>query len=74
MASTITYEKYTFTIDEMHAVVKKQHDDSERVWRLGAAAFDDMSMDEILDFDMGRTLAIMDYYNLVFLPDQAKRK
>jgi hypothetical protein len=65
---SITYEKYTFTEKEMHAVVQKQREESERVARLGEAAFDQMDIDEFLGFDLGKTLAIMDYYNLVYLP------
>jgi len=65
---SITYETYTFTEEEMHAVVQKQREESERVARLGEAAFDHMDIDEFLGFDLGRTLAIMDYYNFVYLP------
>jgi hypothetical protein len=65
---SITYETYTFTEEEMYAVVQKQREESERVARLGAAAFDHMDIDDFLSFDLGRTLAIMDYYNLVYLP------
>lgn len=66
--SPISYQNYTFSVAEMHAVVQKQRDDSERVGRLGAAAFDDASLEEFLNFDMGRTLAIVDYYYEVHVP------
>jgi hypothetical protein len=52
--------------------VQKQREESERVARLGEAAFDHMDIDEFLGFDLGRTLAIMDYYNLVYLPAAKK--
>ena len=67
---SITYGTYTFTEEEMHAVVQKQREESERVARLGAAAFDHMDIDEFLSLssDLGRTLAIMDYYNLLYMP------
>lgn len=64
---SITYEEYTFTVEEMHVVVRKQREESARMAKLGEAAFDDMSIDDFLSFDMGRTLAILDYYHLIYL-------
>ena len=73
---SISYEGYTFTVGEMRAVLQQQRDESARVARLGAAAFDDMSMDAFLSLsaDLGRTLAIVDYYHLVYLPAVAAPK
>jgi hypothetical protein len=70
----VSYSNYTFSMEEMHAVVKKQREDSELMGRLGAEAFDGVSLDEFLNFDMGRTLAIVDYYHLVYLPECTKAK
>ena len=61
-------------MEEMRAVLQQRRDDCARVARLGAAAFDDMSMDDFLSFDLGRTLAIVDYYNQVYLPALAAPK
>ena len=65
-ASTpVTYGGYTFTLAEMRRVVAAQRAEARRVAALGAAALDDLPLDDLLGFDMGRTLAVIDYYHLV---------
>ncbi len=59
---SITFEGYTFTQEEMHATVAARVAESRRVATLGPAALDELDASDILSFDMGRTLAIMDYY------------
>ena len=72
--ATISYDNYTFSVEEMHAVLNKQREDSERIGRLGPAAFDDASLEELINFDMGRTLAIVDYYHLVYVPSESAKR
>jgi len=64
-APPVTYGGYTFTVAEMHRVVAAQRAEARRVAALGAAALDDLPLDDLLGFDMGRTLAVIDYYHLV---------
>ena len=59
---SITFEGYTFTQEEMHATVSARLAESRRVALLGPAAIGELDAHDVLSFDMGRTLAIMDYY------------
>jgi hypothetical protein len=68
---SVSYDGYAFTLDEMRRVVVQQRLEALRVETLGPAALEDLSDSALLDFDMGRVLAIIDYYNIVHLPSIA---
>ncbi len=68
---SVSYDGYAFTLDEMRRVVAEQRLEALRVATLGPAALDELSDSALLDFDMGRVLAIIDYYHIVHLPSVA---
>jgi hypothetical protein len=69
--ASFSFGGYAFTADEMHSVMADRYAEAIRFANLGPAALDAMDMDDLLNFDMGRTLAIVDFYNTIFLPQQS---
>jgi hypothetical protein len=63
----ITYCGYAFTVGEMHAEIRARREEARRVREQGEAALD---LDTLLTTDLGRVLAISDYYHLVWMPSQ----
>jgi hypothetical protein len=72
--SVITRGRFSFTIAEMLETVQKCRAEAEKVRRLGAAALDDLSPDELMGFDMEYTIAVMDYYHDTYVPSLSATK
>ena len=70
---SLRYGGYVFTLEEMLRTVAERAAEARRVASLGAAALDELGLHDALEFDMGRTLAVMDYYHLTYLPSLARR-
>ena len=66
--ASFSFEGHAFTAHEMHSVMAERRAEAIRFANLGPAELDAMDMDDLLNFDMGRTLAIVDFYNTIFLP------
>ena len=63
----ITYCGYSFTVGEMHAEIRARREEARRVREMGEAALD---LDTLLTTNLGRVVAINDYYHLVWMPSQ----
>ena len=66
--ASFSFEGYAFTAHEMHSVMAERRAEASRIAHRGPAALDDMDLDDLCNFDMGRTLAIVDFYHTIFLP------
>jgi hypothetical protein len=61
----VAYDGYAFTVDEMHAVVA----DARRVANPARA----MVLGDLINFDVGRALAIVEYYHTIFVKCDSAR-